>query len=366
MLSHSYCIIILFLLLHLTYQRNMPNSIDVTDENHKTVKFIALLLFIIFILYGIISNTLMAIVLFCKEQSKHYSREFILITSQLIISDLITFLPQMVVVLPEILTAKNSSYANETTWINYSFSTFNTFSLFSILHFSFLLTVNRFVALILPKHYFFFESTKLYFMIAFVWLSVLAITLADFYYCTRRFLVWSLSWGGDCVKSGEMGDIWWRVRYIWALCVPNIMFIMYIAIFHSIRRKRNFTINSNQRITITCARHERNAVKIRHYERSMLVQAAWHCGVLEVGIIIFNFLPPILIKFFNQEVYLASRIFLNCFILFSCALLPTVHFTYSKQSRNIIKHHLYDWIQFRIGRLRNTATIQGGTQAAVW
>ncbi|EJW83146.1 hypothetical protein WUBG_05943 [Wuchereria bancrofti] len=70
-----------------------------------------------------------------------------------------------------------------------------------------------------------------------------------------------------------MGDIWWRVRYVWALCVPNIMFIMYIAIFHSIRRKR---------ITITRARHERNAVKIRHYERSMLVQAAWHCGVLEV------------------------------------------------------------------------------------
>ncbi|VDO18086.1 unnamed protein product, partial [Brugia timori] len=92
------------------YERNMPDSIDITDENHKTAKFVALLFFIIFIFYGIISNTLMAAVLFCKEQSKHYSREFILITSQLIISDLTTFIPQIVVVLPEILTARNNSY----------------------------------------------------------------------------------------------------------------------------------------------------------------------------------------------------------------------------------------------------------------
>lgn len=338
----------------------MPDSIDITDENHKTAKFVALLFFIIFIFYGIISNTLMAAVLFCKEQSKHYSREFILITSQLIISDLTTFIPQIVVVLPEILTARNNSYVNETTWINHSFSTFNTFSLFSVLHFSFLLTLNRFVALISPKYYSFFESIRLYFMFAFVWLSALAITSADFYYCTRRFLTWNLSWEGNCGKSGEIGDIWWRIRYFWALCIPNIMFIMYIAIFCNIRHKRHITINSNQ-----SARRERNAVKIRHYEWSMLIQAAWHCGTLEIGIILFNFLPPILTEFFSQEVCLAARIFLNCFVLFSCALLPTVYFSYNKESRNIIKYHLYNWLQFRIGRLRNiVSTYSTRTQTA--
>lgn len=52
----------------------------------------------------------MAIALFCRGQDNYYSHSFILIASQLIICDFIAFIPQMVVVLPELLQNKNSSY----------------------------------------------------------------------------------------------------------------------------------------------------------------------------------------------------------------------------------------------------------------
>uniref|UniRef100_A0A0R3R761 Transposase n=1 Tax=Brugia timori TaxID=42155 RepID=A0A0R3R761_9BILA len=31
--------------------------------------------------------------------------------------------------------------------------------------------------------------------------------------------------------------------------------------------------------------------------------------------------------------------------------LPTVHFIYSKQSRTIVKYHLYHWLQLKMGHL---------------
>ncbi|EJW73770.1 hypothetical protein WUBG_15323, partial [Wuchereria bancrofti] len=211
-MAYSYCIIILFLILpSFCLEGNVTIVIDIRNKSHKVAKYVAVLFFTVLLLYGIISNTLMVAVLFCKDQSNHYSREFTLIVLQVIISNFTTFLPQIFVVLPEIFETKDNLYLDETTWINRVFATFNTFSLFSILHFSLLLTLSRFVAIILPKYYTLFESTKLYFLIAFVWLSVLAITSVDFYYCIRRFLVWNLSWQANCAKSSGMSKAWWRL-----------------------------------------------------------------------------------------------------------------------------------------------------------
>ncbi|VDN95599.1 unnamed protein product [Brugia pahangi] len=357
-MDRSYCVIVLFLVLPSTCQEKsttwLTEVVDIRDKNHKITKYIAVLFFTALLLCGIISNTLMAVVVFSKQQN-HYGREFTLIILQVIISNFTAFLPQIFVVLPEILKTKNSSYSNETTWINRAFSTSNTFSLFSILHFSLLLTLNRFVALILPKYYAFFESAKLYFLIAFVWLSVLVITSADFYYCTRRFLVWNLSWEANCAKSSGISQTWWRLSYRWALLIPNIMFVMYIVIFYSIRRRRrHFATNNNQNQNMMNmnARHGSNTMKISYYEWSMLIQAACNCGVWVIGVIVFNFLSPMLTKIFGKEADLPSRIFINCYIIFICSVLPTVHFIYSKQSCAIVKYHLYGCLQLRVGQLK--------------
>lgn len=354
-MTYSYYAIILFLILpSFCLEGNATVVTDIRNKDYEVAKYIAVLFFIILLLYGIISNTLMATVLFCKDRNNHYSREFTLIVLQVIISNFTAFLPQILVVLPEIFKTKNNSYSSETTWINRAFSTSNTFSLFSILHFSLLLTLNRFVALILPKYRTFFKSAKLYFLIAVVWLSVLAITSADFYYCTRRFLVWNLSWEANCAKSSGISQTWWRISYRWALLIPNIMFAMYIAILYSIRRRRHFVIYGNsgkQHIMNMGAKHKSSVIKISYYEWSMLIQAVWNCGVWIIGVIIFNFLSPLLTKIFGKGADLPSRIFINCYIIFICSVLPTVHFTYSKQSRDILKHHLNAWSQLKMGHL---------------
>ncbi|VDO44519.1 unnamed protein product, partial [Brugia timori] len=293
---------------------------DIRDDNHKIIKYIAILLFTVLLLYGIISNILLAAVFFRKDN--HYSREFIAIASQLIISNFMAFIPQIVVVFPEILKTK------KTTWINRTFSTFATFPFFSILNFSFLLTMNRFVALILPKYYSIFRSAKLYILIFLVRrpsrdsrmiyyhrsrtrrliifflvsLSHMMFTCADFYFCTTEFFAWKLSWESDCEKSNGIAKTWWRIRFFCALFIPNAMFVIYLTIFYSVRSRR-------QRITRLCDGH--GTMKNHHYEWSVLFQAVWNYGILETGSIIFNILPSTLVEIFGEAARIPSKIFIN-------------------------------------------------------
>lgn len=109
MLTYSYCITVSFLILPLFGQeRNATNAIDIRNENYRIAKFTAIILFTIFIFSGIINNALMAIVIFYHKKDNYYSHSFIAIVSQLIICDFIAFLPQMFVVLPEILQTKSN------------------------------------------------------------------------------------------------------------------------------------------------------------------------------------------------------------------------------------------------------------------
>uniref|UniRef100_A0A8R1XTB0 7TM_GPCR_Srx domain-containing protein n=1 Tax=Onchocerca volvulus TaxID=6282 RepID=A0A8R1XTB0_ONCVO len=364
MIARSFYMIVLFLILNATCQdKNTTNKFDIRDEHHKVAKYIAILLFTILLLYSIISNILMAIALFCGGKDNSYSRAFVLIALQLIISNLIYLLPQMFVILPELLQTPSNPYSNfnkfayvlvnQTTWMNYRFSRLFASSYISILQFSFLLTLNRFVAIILPEYNAFFKSARLYFLIILVWLSVLAFSIIDYYYCTRRFLIWNLTWEMKC-GGPKGGNIFWSIRFAWTLFIPNIMFVMYVTIFYNICRKQRFSadINQNQRNRKMCA--NRNAVI--HYEWPILIQAAWNCGVLEIQTLSFNFLSSFLVKIFDEGIYIPSRIFINSYVILVCAVLPTVHFIYSKKALNILKHYLYFWFHRRTAHIKNDIT----------
>ncbi|VDK89112.1 unnamed protein product [Onchocerca ochengi] len=164
-----------------------------------------------------------------------------------------------------------------------------------------------------------------------------------------------MTWEGDCAKLSE-GDIWWRIRYLWLLFIPNAMFAMYVAIFYSIRRKQRSAaeINQNQKNKKKHGtRHETNAVKTYDYERSMLIQAAWNCGVMEIGGIIFHFLPPFLVQIFGETVNIPSNIFINCYVILSCTTLPTVYFIYNKAARNILKEYFDHLLHMRTASSKN-------------
>ncbi|KAL3995174.1 putative integral membrane protein [Acanthocheilonema viteae] len=335
MFTHSRFIIISFLILPLyCYERNTTNIIDKREKNHTIAKYVTTLLFSLFMLYGAFGNILMAIVLCNRDNS--YSRSFILITLQLIICDLLTFLP-VIVVLPIILQAKSNSDVHQTTWIIRTSSTLKPFTFLSLLHFTLLLTLNRFVALILPKYNAFFESAKLYFIIVFMWFSALVFSIVDFYFCTRSFSILKLDWTKNCTRQSS--EIFLRLRYLWLSFLPIAMFVMYVAIFCSIRRKRRFTsdINQAQKISRTYTGQRTNDAKSSSYEQSMLIQAAVICGVMEIGIILHNLLP-FANQIFDHDSYIPFAIFINCYSIFSRAVLPTTYFIYNKQARNTVKY----------------------------
>uniref|UniRef100_A0A8R1U2S5 G_PROTEIN_RECEP_F1_2 domain-containing protein n=1 Tax=Onchocerca volvulus TaxID=6282 RepID=A0A8R1U2S5_ONCVO len=357
------CYIIISLILSSNCQNsNMTSVLDMVDEHHTTTKFVAVLFITVFLLYGIFSNLLMAIT-FCSRDNI-YSPAFILISIQLIISSFGLFLPEIVIVLPELLRNNNISEAHQTTWETHISSFLKSFSLLSALHFTFLLTLNRFITQISPKYNSFFESVKLYFLLSFVWLSVFAITALDFYYCTTRYHISNLRWKRNCTKqSRESGNIFLSFRQTWIIFLPVTMFIMYIAIFYSIRRKRQ-SVSDNQ-IPENSRMRARSVPIITStggHERIMLIQAAIICGALESTILVFNFLPLVVLKIFGQKAIIPLGIFINCYGISSRAVLPTVYFIYNKQAHNIIKNF---FLRLRLLIAIRKATTATSTNIAV-
>uniref|UniRef100_A0A0R3RNA2 G_PROTEIN_RECEP_F1_2 domain-containing protein n=1 Tax=Elaeophora elaphi TaxID=1147741 RepID=A0A0R3RNA2_9BILA len=167
-MARLYYIIILFLILPLNCEeRNATYVFDIRDESNVVMKYVAVIMFTLCLLYAIVGNVLLMVVICSRENL--YSRALILNISQLIICHFSVFFLQIGFILPEILKAKNSSGEDYLTWIHSIFSSFDTFLFIASLQFIFLLAVNRFVVLILPKFNTLFE-TKFSFLIGSVWL----------------------------------------------------------------------------------------------------------------------------------------------------------------------------------------------------
>lgn len=69
----------------------------------------------------------------------------------------------------------------------------------------------------------------------------------------------------------------------------------------------------------------------------MLIQAALTCGTIEIRTLITNFLPLFIIKMFGEEAVIPLNIFINCYVILSHGVLPTVYFAYNKRARNIAR-----------------------------
>uniref|UniRef100_A0A8R1U183 G_PROTEIN_RECEP_F1_2 domain-containing protein n=1 Tax=Onchocerca volvulus TaxID=6282 RepID=A0A8R1U183_ONCVO len=360
MAASSHYITILFLIFASNcYEGNTTNIFDIRDEYNTVKKYVAIILFSFFLLYGIVSNALIAII-FCSRNI-HYSRAFILITSQLIICSFLNFIPQVTIVLLEMLKTKGSD-ANKSTWTHSIFATINTFSFFATLHFTFFLAVNRLVAINLPKFSAFFESGKFYILIACVWLSVLVISLTEFHYCIKTFNASNLQWSFNCTKiTVESGAIFLKIRYIWTLTLPMAMFAIYIPIFCNMRRKRRNVLvlrKTNGSIALLFVSHGQrnkhavqNVIRSGKDEWSMLIQAAIICGVMEIEIICFYFLPQFAEKFGDKETKIPINIFINCYVIFNGAVLPTVNLIFIKRFRDELKQKIVELL-FKIKNMK--------------
>uniref|UniRef100_A0A915Q7R9 G-protein coupled receptors family 1 profile domain-containing protein n=1 Tax=Setaria digitata TaxID=48799 RepID=A0A915Q7R9_9BILA len=87
---------------------------------------------------------------------------------------------------------------------------------------------------------------------------------------------------------------------------------------------------------MTTERNVTNSLGTAKYERSVLIQAALTCGVLEIGIITVNFLPQLLLKIFGGKAEIPVNIFVNSYLILSHGVLPIIYFMCNKQARGTI------------------------------
>ncbi|EFO17361.2 hypothetical protein LOAG_11138 [Loa loa] len=256
----------------------------------------------------------------------------------------VSFIPQVIIVLVELLKIKNSSHSRNKTWIYNIFATMDSFSFIGTLHFAFLLTVNRFVAMNLPRFNVFFETVRFYFLIAFVWLSVFVPSLTEFLYCDKTFVVSNLEWSMNCTgKSPKVGRILLNIRYVWTLTLPIIMFAMYVSIFYNMRRKRR-NISDQKRNEICTSYQARIKRQTGKYEFLMVMQGAAICSAIEIQVFCFYFLPQIAVKIAGKKIEIPVHIFVNCYVIFNSAVLPTVNLVFVKRFRDNVKQAVPEWI----------------------
>uniref|UniRef100_A0AAF5Q0Y3 G-protein coupled receptors family 1 profile domain-containing protein n=1 Tax=Wuchereria bancrofti TaxID=6293 RepID=A0AAF5Q0Y3_WUCBA len=263
----------------------------------------------------------------CYSRNNLYGRPFIFIVSQIVISNLVTLIPYVIILLPGMLLSENYAYI---AWMNDAFCKVRAYSTVVMVYFSFLLTLNRFVVIVLPKCNVFFQSTKLYFLLLLVWLISFVTSFADFYFCTRHFEVSTLR----CLTDGTKHPgrkFFKHFLIILLLSLAITMIIMYLAIICNIRR-RSVSVNNETRKTFAVKTGPKTCtLRTAKYERSMLIQAGLNSGGLIFGILIFHVLPAA--KVFGQEGLIAMDIFYCCYTVFYHYTLPTAFFLTNGSAR---------------------------------
>ncbi|VDN92853.1 unnamed protein product [Brugia pahangi] len=313
-MASYYCITVVLLILSLNcHAENATNLFDIRNECNTVEKYVAVILFSLLLLYGIASNVLLMVV-YCIHNNI-YSRTFIHITYQIIVCSFLNFIPQMIVVLGGILWNKNFD-TDMSIRIHRIFAAMDTFTFFATLHFTFLLAINRLVVICFPKFNAFFESIKFYFLISFLWLlsfdNILAISLTEFHCCIKTFHVSNLHWSINCTKRmSEIGVVFLNVRRL---------------------------LKSALKLNKTYGCKAKSAIRNDKYERSMLIQAATVCGVMEIEIICFYFLLKFAVNLIGKKAEIPVNIFINCYVIFNNAVLPTVNLIFVKRFRSIIRY----------------------------
>lgn len=88
------------------------------------------------------------------------------------------------------------------------------------------------------------------------------------------------------------------------------------------------------------------------YEWSMLIQAAVVCGAMEIETICFNFLLQFAVRLAGREAEIPVNIFINCYVIMNCAVLPTTNLILVKRFRDNIKREIVDFL----AKIKNCAS----------
>ncbi|KAM3718356.1 Transcription-associated protein [Dirofilaria immitis] len=194
-------------------------------------------------------------------------------------------------------------------------------------------------------------------IVAFTWLLIATIVVPEIYFCMQEFDGIYLQWKRKCGTSKiSIGLKFFRDCII--LGLPIIIFIMHIAIFNNLRRKR-ISVSSSETSefqNISCITQLQKLMSVSKLkstsgksetnknEISILIQGAILCATVELEVIAFKFLRKISYTSFN-DTDIRLNIIVNCLIICLSAVQPTVYFICNKRIRHYVTIELMSKIK---------------------
>ncbi|KAK0408334.1 hypothetical protein QR680_003892 [Steinernema hermaphroditum] len=265
---------------------------------------------------SLLLSIFLAVVLW-KSGDLKSKRTFFIIIVQHLISDMMSEMVQLTLVVPATFAGYNI-YEDIVLFYDlpHLIAFFDTVAYNGQLYFSFLLTINRFSVFIFPKlNVLLFTGKRVYVTIALVWFIIAVfVILTNVGGCRKSFNFEKFYLWHDCVK--DISQFLWFMK-MWgsytSTYFPAIMMVMYIALIA-------YTRLSNFKVFANFSWNSQVNSKRRKREFSMLIQSFLICVCLEIQNISFLSLPKIkddlhIITFVQNWIVLLSS-FMNPLVVF--------------------------------------------------
>ncbi|KAH7707471.1 hypothetical protein AAVH_25292 [Aphelenchoides avenae] len=246
----------------------------------------------------------------------HYKKSaFFIISWQLIVSDILTQVIQLVLAVP--ITATGSAVYGDGPLVR-SLASLDTIAYYGTLFFSFLMTANRATVFFSPGlNNMVFKVPDIYGVVISAWMlaHVAPITL-NLAGCYKNFGTHGRYSYYDCSSPSakQVYEVWYCIKTY----LPVIMLVMYVAILVYLRY-----------VTTRLATRMNRTID-RKKEYRLLLQSFLICGSLEVRDLLFNFLPYL--NAGGQWVYVLNYA-QNLILIFNNTLTPIVMFSFNTEIR---------------------------------
>uniref|UniRef100_A0A1I7Y0L4 G_PROTEIN_RECEP_F1_2 domain-containing protein n=1 Tax=Steinernema glaseri TaxID=37863 RepID=A0A1I7Y0L4_9BILA len=231
---------------------------------------------------GLLGNLLLVAVSF--ENFKNFRKiPFFLITWQMIIGDLLVISAQLTVAVP-ITFAGYDVYKNATTF-PFILSLMDSYGYLCNMLFAVLLILNRFFIFCAPSslNQFFFGKRSILITLIVTWVyAVCRTSYTTLSGCVKEFIPNKLHFRPSCRSAGSnnVARMISKFGMYESYALPGIMFVLYMVVLMKVRY--------DYRAFKTRMLSKSSKIEVR-----LLVQSILICGVLQLEVLAFSFLPKI-------------------------------------------------------------------------
>ncbi|KAK0412652.1 hypothetical protein QR680_006335 [Steinernema hermaphroditum] len=256
---------------------------------------------------GFLGN-FMLIVVSAKNFASFRKTPFFLITWQMVVGDIMVILAQLVVAVP--ITFAGFDVFEDAPTFPFVFAFLDSLGYFSNMLFAFVLILNRFFIFCAPPfaNSFFFGKRSVLVSLSATWIYAICQTsYTTFSGCIKTFIPHKLYFRPSCrtALSNDVARTLSRFGMYESYAFPGIMFVLYIIVLAKIRYDFRYL---SSRLQSTKSKTEMR----------LLIQSILICGMLQVEVLAFSFLPKI-------KAAPTTGLYINLFIGLLSILNATTH-----------------------------------------